>query len=376
MSTDGQVAEFPGGVFDNSLADGRVGGTIVVHADRVDGVTSAGTFSLPLRGLGVELGGADGDMLLLRGDVPGRVLFSDAPGLLAALRAVGDAALIEACDRAAAAGQRDRRFAKLGWAGFLGAVVLAILLVPMAFRSAVQHGVDQLPLSLDVQLGDLAAGELTNGRATVTDEAVTGLIREIVQTLKVQLPEAAQAYEFTVVVVEDDTANAFALPGGRIGVNTGLIKKVPSVDSLAGVLAHELAHVEQRHGLRAVVRSVGLVAAWNVLVGDLGGLTGILAQGATMAVLTDYSREQESEADAAGARTLALAGFDPAGLATFFELLRDEPGTEMPAALAWLSSHPAHDERIAALEALVPSLERGAPPSLEHTLAAAQAALQ
>lgn len=366
----------PGGVFDNALPDGRTGGDLVVHADRVEVVTPSGTFALSLRGLRVELGGADGDMVLLRGDVDGRVLFSDAPGVLDALRAHGDADVVAQCDRALAGAHRDRRHARLGWLAFAASIVLALWAVPAIFQGAVHHAVDQLPLSVDAQVGDLAAGELTGGRATVTDEAVTGLVREVVTALQAQLPEPARGLTFSVVVVDDDVPNAFALPGGRMGVNTGLITRAPSVDALAGVLAHEMAHVEERHGLRAVVRSLGLVAAWNVLIGDLGGLTGLLAQGATMAVITDYSRDQESEADAVGAALAARAGFDPVGLAAFFQMMQDEPGTEVPEVLAWLSSHPGHAERIAALNDLQPTLERGSPPALQHDLAAAQAALR
>jgi predicted Zn-dependent protease len=369
------MTHFPGGAFDRALPDGRVGGELHVHADRVEVLTPHGAFALPLAGLRLELGGVDGDMALLRGDVEGRVLFSQDPGLLNALRAHGDEALIAACDLAQRGQRQDQRNAWFGWAAFLTAVALLIWAIPAMFQGAVTRAVDQLPLSLDAQVGDLAAGELTSGHATVTDEAVTGLVREIVTTLEAQLPEAAQGHTFSVVVVQDDEPNAFALPGGRMAVHTGLIEKVGSVDALAGVLAHEMAHVQHRHGLRAVVRSLGLVAAWNVLIGDAGGLMGLLAQGATMAVLTDYSRDQESEADAEGARLLARAGFDPGGLADFFEVLREVAGSEAPELLVWLSSHPGHDERIAALEALTPALDRGPAPTLQHTLEAAQAAL-
>ena len=107
------------------------------------------------------------------------------------------------------------------------------------------------------------------------------------------------------------------------------------------------------------------MAAAQLLFGDASGVIAIAAQGATLAVLTGYSRDMEREADAEGARMMAAAGLDPRGMIGFFTLLKAEPGSEMPEGLQWMSTHPQHEARIAALEALIPDLPRGEPAALD-----------
>lgn len=185
----------------------------------------------------------------------------------------------------------------------------------------------------------------------VRDPAVTGYVSAIGKRLLIPLGPQPFAYAFHVVAKPE--VNAFAAPAGHIYLYTGTILAARNVSELAGVIAHEIGHVAQRHiaenfnraiaanilhgvGVAAAQAAGGPDAAWAAR--DLGGL-------AAMGYLNTFSREAEHEADAFAVRLLFRAGYDPRGLATFFETLKrkkgDRPGPD------FLSSHPATSDRIA-----------------------------
>src|SRR3954469_8717869 len=172
--------------------------------------------------------------------------------------------------------------------------------------------------------------------------------------------DSGQRFQF--FFVRDDTINAFALPGGFIGVNYGLVLATRNESQLAGVLAHEIAHVTQRHiarrvraqGRQSIATMAGILAA--ILVGAatgssdaaLGGIS--MAQGAAMQQQINFTRGNESEADRVGMGFLASAGFDPYGMPDFFETMgrRDSlQATNRNALPEILQSHPVTTNRIA-----------------------------
>ncbi len=157
-----------------------------------------------------------------------------------------------------------------------------------------------------------------------------------------------------VRVLDDRTVNALAAPGGEVLVYRGLLDRAASAEELAGVLAHELAHVKHRHGLRSVARVAGLFVLTAALTGGSDAVAAVAAL-----VGLSYSREFEREADADGARTLRAAGIGTEGLQTFFARLeRDRPRN--PGSLwDYVNTHPADADRVSALRAA----ERPAAPA-------------
>ncbi len=138
--------------------------------------------------------------------------------------------------------------------------------------------------------------------------------------------------------------NAFAMPGGTIVITDMLIERFPDEDTIAGVLAHEIAHVSEGHVLQQLYRSTGTDLLGALIFGELGPiLDGAASQSKTFLSLA-YSREHESEADRIGVTLAAKAGFDPEGLARLFEEL-DDQGTAQDS--SWWSTHPGLAERIA-----------------------------
>lgn len=162
--------------------------------------------------------------------------------------------------------------------------------------------------------------------------------------------------EWEVVVFDDDQVNAFALPGGKIGVYRGLLGVAGTADQLAAVMGHEVGHVLARHGNErvsqqfAVGETLGLIDAWLATenAGQRTAAMALLGLGAEVGILLPFSRTHESEADAIGLDLMARAGFDPRASVTLWENMARAGGNGPP---EFLSTHPSHDTRIADLRA-------------------------
>ena len=149
-------------------------------------------------------------------------------------------------------------------------------------------------------------------------------------------------------------ANAFALPGGIVVVTDEMLEKAPDDDALAGVLAHELGHVEGRHGMRRVLRAVGLGAATLVIFGDPGAVLDEMTGFAAVALDLSYSRGFETEADQRAAELLTATGRSPDDLARLLAAFIDEEDAGTDVVSGWLSSHPRLAERVETLRKTSP----------------------
>jgi predicted Zn-dependent protease len=186
-------------------------------------------------------------------------------------------------------------------------------------------------------------------------------IQEYIQDVGMKLASQAQDgdFRFKFFVVNDPAINAFALPGGYIGIHSGLLLATGSESELAGVLAHEISHVTQRHISRAVFAnqrsSILTMAAMlgAILLGAVGGsgdaITGAIAtaQGIAAQQQINFTRANEYEADRVGVGVLAAAGFDPMGMPDFFETLARQTGPLASQAPEFLRTHPVTVNRIA-----------------------------
>ncbi len=164
--------------------------------------------------------------------------------------------------------------------------------------------------------------------------------------------------QWEVAVFEDDSANAFALPGGKIGVNAGMLKVAANQDQLATVIAHEVSHVLARHTNErisqemAVQQGLGLVQAVANPSSPTGqALMGLLGVGAEYGVLLPYNRVQESEADLMGLDLMAKAGFDPKESVKLWVNMDRVDGNQT---VEFLSTHPSHATRMQDLQNMMP----------------------
>jgi predicted Zn-dependent protease len=156
--------------------------------------------------------------------------------------------------------------------------------------------------------------------------------------------------DYTFYVVDSPEINAFAIPGGHIYVNRGLIERADQASELAGVLGHEIAHVTERHGLEQLERQQQGNLLLNLLYLVLGREPGVLEQvaiqGGGAALLAKYGRDAEREADERAIETVVAAGYHPEGVATFFEELLREQRDTPHLVERWFSTHPTSQERV------------------------------
>lgn len=226
----------------------------------------------------------------------------------------------------------------VGWS-LLGLFVLfPLLLLALFFTQADRIAgwvADQIPIAEETKLGR-SSFESMKGQLKLQD---SGAAYDAVQAIGKRLTQGSK-YTYEFHVVQDDTLNAFAVPGGIVVVNTGLINATKRPEELAGVLAHEVQHVEQRHSLEGMVKNLGLRAVWALVTGDLGGT--LAGQAAVQLTSLKFSRDAEGEADDKGFDALVKQGIDPSGMPQFFKTM-SEKAAGAPA--AFMSTHPLSEDR-------------------------------
>ena len=240
------------------------------------------------------------------------------------------------------------------WPWPLKAMILMIFLFIAAvgalwfYRGEVTGWIaERIPVSVEKQLGEAVFLQLKAENKMVEDPALQAQLNAVTSRLVPAIRD--KRYEFTFHIAENDTINAFALPGGHIVVHTGLLKKAKRPEEIAGVLAHEIAHVTKRHSLRSMVADLGWTVVIQAIFGDYTGL----ASGTSTLLQQKGSRDFEREADDTGWQYLLDANIDPRGMTDFFKTLVEEEeksGLSMNGALNILSTHPATPERVATLE--------------------------
>lgn len=239
------------------------------------------------------------------------------------------------------------------------------------------------------QIGRAIYKSLRDTGRVVTDPEIQEYIQDVGQRLAAHATDSGQQFRF--FVVDDPAINAFALPGGYIGVHSGLLLATASESELAGVLAHEISHVTQRHISRAIFANQrASILTMAALLGAilLGAATGsgdaisgavVAAQGAAAQQQINFTRSNEYEADRVGVGLLASAGFDPMGMPRFFETLARQSGPLASQAPEFLRTHPVTVNRIAESKeraARLPSAASGeAADSAGYSLARARVTL-
>jgi len=210
----------------------------------------------------------------------------------------------------------------------------------------------------EVQLGEAAFAEMLGGAKTLTSgpdfERVQRVGQRIAQASVRRYPQSAGVFEWQFAVIDTPEVNAWMLPGGKSGVNTGLLRVATSDDELAIVMGHEAAHAIARHGAERMSRSmVAQIAA------EAASASGEVSDDVIEGVLVGYgalgetafSRSEESEADHIGLIIAADAGYDPRSAISFWRKMGSLGGAAQP---EFLSTHPSDETRAARLEALMP----------------------
>jgi predicted Zn-dependent protease len=280
----------------------------------------------------------------------------------------------------------------------LCAALLAAAQLAMPVPAAAQlpgMGDGEMTASAERQLGDQIARELYRDPDYLDDPVLAEYVGEIWRRLLAGArargeltPELGERFAWTVMLGRDRTINAFALPGGYLGLNTGLIAAVGSRDELATVLGHELSHVTQRHIARIMDKQnkqfplmlagliLGVIAASKSDNPAAGQAVMMGSQAAFMQNQLSFSRDMEREADRVGFGVMTQAGYAPRGAAAMFEKLQHASRLNDNGSYPYLRSHPLTSERIADMQARF-ELQAGKPAPLplamDHALIAARA---
>lgn len=348
---------FSGGVFANAIEGGRVGTEIEVGAGGLTARTRDGQiFSLDYVDCQLEMGGASGQMLFCRNPDRSITIFCEDRAFPQALAEAAGSALHGQLDALFQRRRQERRRGRIWGVVTVSLVVMLVIGGYLGIKAAGRSAVRAIPVSVDKQIGKLAIETMDLQGETVEDPVIVNAVQAIVDRLEQHAD--GEAFSFSVQVVDAPIVNAFALPGGPIVVYTGLIEKADTAQQVAGVLAHEMAHVTQRHGIERIAQSVGLILAVDLLLGDTSGLVALSVELLESAAISSYSRGQEAEADKVGVVTLHEADIRPTELASFFEMLEQESG-DMSDLIQWLASHPSHENRVAAIHAQVEGLPAG-----------------
>ncbi|HEX8070278.1 MAG TPA: M48 family metalloprotease [Pyrinomonadaceae bacterium] len=235
----------------------------------------------------------------------------------------------------------------------LALVLLALPYGALAEGTHINPPSNRYSPSDDVQVGQQAAQEAEQQLPILRDAEITNYVNDVGQRLVRAIPEEYQHPEFrySFRVVNAKEVNAFALPGGPMYVNSGMIMAARNEGEMAGVMAHELSHVALRHGTAQATKAqkYSILGGVGAILGGVigGGVGSVIGQGSQTAVgvyFLKFSREYETQADILGAQIMARAGYDPNDLANVFRTLQEQGGGGGP---QFLSDHPNPANRYA-----------------------------
>lgn len=326
----------------NTSAPQRVSGILTVDSHAIHFEGGGQTYTFKAEELQVLLGGPQDRLIFFRSALQPEVHFyTDDERVLQQALFYNYPSLIKTNQ------QSSSPYAKAFILVLIGGLILIGLVVGLFFffkDRLIEQAAKKVPFAWEEKLGEQMFAMVTTGHDLIDNDSLVLRLGEAIQPLL----DVAKQEGFTpdIHLSINEEINAFALPGGKVVINSGLIEHAQDWEEVSGVMAHELAHVMRRHHVRSTLNEVGLSVLFSTLLGDLGGLS---QTGSNLAGLSN-SRKFETEADETGWSLLTKADIDPAGLIRFFELLKKEYGSPGSTPLNFLSTHPDVDKRISNLK--------------------------
>ena len=233
----------------------------------------------------------------------------------------------------------------------------SLLALALCFSAATGlSAITLVSVSDEIAIGKQAQAQVRKEVPVLHDSQVAAYVSDIGRRLSAAAPGPKYPYTFSVADYKE--INAFALPGGPVWINRGVLRAATNESQVAAVLAHEIAHVAQRHAADQLTKT--MVARWGLgllgaVLGNSGGAMGAQAAAALLAngIFMKFSRDDEADADRVGLRILVRAGWDARGMMEMFEILRRESQRNPGAVAAFFASHPSPEDRIQAIRATV-----------------------
>ena len=344
-------------VFGPGLSATGTRGTVAASSTGLEIAAGGHSKRVPIAGLSLREAGFGGSGLELAWSEDGASWTVHVLDSREARALLDSPALASTAQASALKSQLRRTGARrsFGWMVLGAFILLPLVLLLLAVLNAARLAdwvAERVPIEQEIDWGRQAFQGI---RGTLKVEAA-GAAHDAVRSIGSRLTRGSRyLYEFHVA--DDSTINAFALPGGVIVVHSGLIAATKRPEELAGVLAHEIQHVESRHSLRGIVQNLGLRGLWTLATGDLGAT--IIGQTALEMTSLKFSRDDETEADMKGFDRLVNASIDPSGMPAFFKTMREKEAA-MP--VAFLSTHPLSSERQQRLEQRIANVAQAFAP--------------
>jgi Zn-dependent protease with chaperone function len=230
----------------------------------------------------------------------------------------------------------------------LAVVVLVTILLTVLSGVMVRSLVARIPPEFEQAVGDEGLEELKQNTTFVEDPVLLARLDRTMAPLLKVVPSNGVC--FKSYIIDDPVPNAFALPGGHVMVTTGLLKLASRPEEVAAAVAHELAHVTQKHSFRQAISSAGPFLLFRMFFGGRG-VSGLIGRGSELLVSQSFSQDYELEADAVGWDYLVSAHIDPRSLSELLKKLNSTESEEQASEIRAFSSHPATEKRLNRLQA-------------------------
>lgn len=232
---------------------------------------------------------------------------------------------------------------------FIALFISAVLLHKWILPPLMNIMVEKFPVTWEEKIGKSFISQISKGFGVCEDERLNTQIDKIKDRLGATLDSSK--YKYNITIVNNSLVNAFALPGGEIILFRGLIEKSNRPEEVAGVVAHEIQHIEQRHFTKILIKELSIGIFLGLMIGD-SQVVGTALNYANMLRSLAYKRSEESSSDAEGMKMLIKAGIDPKGMVDFFEIMKKEyDGTTEVS--EYLSTHPNTENRIEKLNTMI-----------------------
>lgn len=211
---------------------------------------------------------------------------------------------------------------------------------------------NKIPWSFENAMGDQLLPSILPADQRIDDPKAQAELEALLLPITSRIDQP----RIKVHISKDPALNAFAIPGGHLIFNRGMLLAAESPEEIVGVAAHEIAHATERHVMRSMIQGLSLYAAVTLFLGDVSGVGAYLIHQGQALLQSGFSRKQEREADAKGVENLVNAKIDPKGMIRFFERIQKEAGPSPSGVTQFLSTHPLTSERIDAIEGTLKAL--------------------
>jgi predicted Zn-dependent protease len=324
---------------------GKASGQIIFTGHSIRFQSPEGGVEFPLQDLVFKRGGSSGQLITFEHSAyPGWFLYTGEKSVLRKLKQLSRPDIAKQIGEVRKSNLRARGL-------IFGAIALVVLIafILVQLRGPISRSLAQsVPVEWEQALGEAVFEQYKTQTTFIEAPEVTAALEKITAPLLERAPN--DRYRFHIHIASDPAINAFALPGGYVILNAGLISAAERAEEMLGVVAHEISHVTLQHGIRKLIDSVGLLLLIKAFFGDMGGIWGDIAGNGAFLLNQKFSREFEREADETGFALLVEAGVDPSGMIGFFERLREQSeknGTRtLEEVLGFLSTHPDPGARV------------------------------